>query len=324
MRRLLFRFAATLLLTMTVITQTVGGTAAGGTATGESETGPVSESNSTSQESGNGVELTSLFVAGCHELDDELRQAMLTVLRQHPETTRWSGLSVGRIFSLVAIEIPDGKPQSRIRQAIRSECGIRVIAELLTAKSLLSFYQAERLDDVTTLKAAALTVGPILQRSGKLTLDFKRIVVEGKLVVGLAVADRVNITAVLSEPSQKELVKDAYRTVMHRQARLMMEKGHWNDALGFWRHLHDRRLVSARLYLDAAFCFGQIGKQADAAAVAREALETYTDLNDSGFYEELGEILLLDSENIASRKAAEVAFRYADERFTGNQTVKAQ
>lgn len=303
MRNRILRFSAALLLTLTV-----------------SVASAADESENKAPPGETALAATERFVSDCDDLDDALRQAMLTVLRQHPETTRWTGVSGERIFSVVTLEFPDSKQKNRVRQALRSECGIRVVAELLTAKSLLELYKSERLDDATTLKSAAMSVSSTLQSSGKLKLASTRIRAGDEYVMGVAVAPREEIAAILSESAQKELVKNAYRDVMHRQARQLMEKEQWGDALGFWRHLHERGLVSARLYLDAATCFVHLEKIADAAQVAREALETYADLPESAYYEALGDILLLDEKNEASQQAAEKAFELAAERFDGNRT----
>ena len=254
-------------------------------------------------------------IADRDEFDGKLRNAVMIVIQQHPETTCWSGTEGNRIFSVVAIAIPDGKPQSQIRQALRVQCGIQVIAELLTAKSLLVLYQSERLDDVTTLKAAVRASFSVLESTGKLQITAQRIAIQDQFVIGIAVADRDKIIATLLAPTQKEIVKSAYRDIMHHQAVAMMEKEQWTDALAFWRHLHQRRLVSTRLYLDAATCFIKLEKKDEAVRIAREAIDKYPKANDAYFYEQLGNILLLDPGNEESQQAAVKAFERANELF---------
>ena len=84
----------------------------------------------------------------------------------------------------------------------------------------------------------------------------------------------------------------AYRDVMHRQARDLMARSNWSDALLLWQHLHQRQLVSQQLYLDAARCFQQLDQTNDAVRVLREAMEAFAKSGTAGFFEQAGDIAL--------------------------------
>ena len=103
------------------------------------------------------------------------------------------------------------------------------------------------------------------------------IILMGALAVAYIFAEGPELTAHLLEPAQLGEVQDAYRDVMHEQARDLMSRGNWQDAILLWRHLHQRKLVSQSLYLDAARCFKQLGQPEDAIRVLGEALTTFGD-----------------------------------------------
>lgn len=102
----------------------------------------------------------------------------------------------------------------------------------------------------------------------------------------------------------------AYREVMHRQARELMARAAWADALLLWQHLHQRKLVSQHLYLDAARCFQQLGRTSDAVRVLTEAIETSTKSGTAEFFERAGD-LALEIETEPAQALAEEAYQKA-------------
>ena len=78
--------------------------------------------------------------------------------------------------------------------------------------------------------------------------------------VAYVIAEQSDLSAYLLQPTELEKVRAAYRDVMHGQARDLMARSSWADALLLWQHLHQRKLVSQQLYLDAARCFQRLGQ----------------------------------------------------------------
>lgn len=71
-----------------------------------------------------------------------------------------------------------------------------------------------------------------------------------------------------------------------------MARSAWSDALLLWQHLHQRKLVSPQLYLDAARCFRQLDQSPDAVRVLGEAIETFAKSGTAEFFEQAGDIAL--------------------------------
>jgi len=186
------------------------------------------------------------------------------------------------------------------------------VHELLKAKSLLDRYAATGLDDATTLRAAVEQAAGKLEVTGKVKSLVHQAAVEGDFAVGYVMADQSALTAHLLEPAELEKVRTAYRDVMHGQAGDLMQRGNWEDALLLWRHLHQRKLVSQQLYLDAARCFEALGQHADAVRVLNEAMDAFGDSGSPEFFEQAGD-LALDIQSDEAQSLAEQAYEKAIE-----------
>jgi len=71
-----------------------------------------------------------------------------------------------------------------------------------------------------------------------------------------------------------------------------MARSSWADALLLWQHLHQRKLVSQQLYLDAARCFQRLVQAPDAHRVLTEAIETFAESGTAEFFEQAGDMAL--------------------------------
>ena len=116
--------------------------------------------------------------------------------------------------------------------------------------------------------------------------------VRSGLAVAYIIAPQADLTAYLLQATELEKVRIAYRDVMHRQARDLMARSNWADALLLWQHLHQRQLVSQQLYLVGARCFQQLDQTNDAVRVLREAMEAFAKSGTAGFFEQAGDIAL--------------------------------
>jgi tetratricopeptide (TPR) repeat protein len=186
------------------------------------------------------------------------------------------------------------------------------VHELLKAKSLLDRYTATGLDDATTLREAVEQAAGKLEVTGKAKDVVHRATVEGDFAVGYVLAGQSDLTAYLMEPAELEKVRTAYRDVMHRQAGELMQRDNWEDALLLWRHLHQRKLVSQQLYLDAARCFKELGQHADAVRVLNEAMDAFGESGSVEFFEQAGD-LALDIQSGEAQSLAEQAYEKAIE-----------
>jgi hypothetical protein len=248
------------------------------------------------------------------QLREPVREAMHTVLRQHPSESRWSGRKGSTMFAIALKPLPQGEIRKRAVPALLELTHELAVRELLTAKSLLDRYITGGLTDATTLRQAVMEASGKLQVVGKVRGVIHHAAISGEFAVAYVAAEEESLTACLLQPAEVEQVRIAYRDVMHRQARDLMKRSNWRDALLLWEHLHQRKLVSQQLYLDAARCLMELNQAGDALRVLTEAVDAFGQQATAEFLEEAGDMALA----LASPPAeslAEKAYRMASERL---------
>lgn len=246
------------------------------------------------------------------EIPETVREAMLTVLRQHPSDSRWSGRSASTLFAIAVKPLP-GVDQRAVPAAL-SLTHVLAVHELLKAKCLLDRYASAGLDDATTLRQAVVEAAGGLQVIGKARGVTHQSALCGRIVVAYVLADEPTLTAHLLQPVELSKVRAAYRDVMHEQARDLMKRANWKDALLLWRHLHARKLVSPQLYLDAARCFAQLGQETDVVRVISEAIDAVGTQMSAETLEEAGD-LAIAIRTPAAQDLAERAYRGASDKL---------
>lgn len=247
------------------------------------------------------------------------RSAILTVLRQHPGESRWCGQSGVTLFALAAKRLPKGAVRQRVAPTLLNLCHSLAVHELLTAKSLLDRYRSAGLDDATTLRQAVTAAAGELEITGRTQGVEARASVDGDFAVAYVLAEGPKLTAHLLEETQLAKVRDAYRDVMHKQARGLMARKNWKDAVLLWRHLHARKLASQALYLDAAKCFKELHQTEDAIRILTEAVTAFEQTATAAFLEQAGDVAL-SLETPAAEKLAEQAYKAASARLKDSIT----
>ena len=254
------------------------------------------------------------YIEAHTDIPEATRSAMLTVLRQHPTEYRWSGRRGPTVFAMAVKMLPSGASQHRAVPALLNLTHSLAVHELLKANSLLNKYGVKGLTDATTLCQAMVEAAGRLDITGSVKAITHQSAVQGNFVVGYVIAEEQNLTAHLLQDTELEKVKTAYRNVMHRQARGLMKRKYWKDAILLWRHLHKRKLVSQALYLDAARCFKALGQNEDTIHVLAEAIETFSATATADFFEQAGDIALsIDTD--AAQLLAQKAYDSASERL---------
>lgn len=148
-----------------VSARATNGEAAAGTALGNARPEPPSSSEAARQSSG-ASDAASTFVSQ-GTFPASTRQAMLTVLRQHPGETRWSGRDGDVLFGVAVKPLPQGDSRTRSIPVMLELVQMQAVHEVLKAKSLLDRYAAEGLTDATTLRQAVEAAAGELQVTGK-------------------------------------------------------------------------------------------------------------------------------------------------------------
>ncbi|HEY1806376.1 MAG TPA: PEGA domain-containing protein [Terracidiphilus sp.] len=248
------------------------------------------------------------------KLPTAVGEAMAKVLRQHPDGTRWGGQVGSTVFGIALKHLPHGDIRQRVTPTLLELTHLWAVQELLRAKSLLDHYAATGLTDATTLRDAVVEAAGKLQVTGKAKGAVFQSAVQGDYAVAYVLAEEPALTARLLQPVELGVVRNAYRDRMHRQARELMKRSEWQEALLLWRHLHQRKLVSPELYLDAARCFRELGQSQDALRLLTEAIDTFEKNASPDFLEEAGDIALA-IETQPGQALAERAFHMASDRL---------
>jgi hypothetical protein len=248
------------------------------------------------------------------DLPAPVRDAMRTVLRQHPTESRWSGRADTTLFAIAAKRLPRGPIRQEAVPSMLNLTGMLAFQELLKAKSLLDRYAAAGLTDATTLQRAVMESAGTLQVKGKAGTVVQGAAARGDYAVGYVTAEEKALLARLLQESELETVRSAYRDVMHRQARELMQRSNWTDALLLWQHLHRRKLVSQQLYLDAASCFQHLNQVPDMLRVLSEAIDAFGKDATPEFLEKAGDMALA-AETEQAQTLAERAYRMASEQL---------
>jgi len=255
-----------------------------------------------------------------------VRDAMLTVLRQHPTESRWSGRAGTTLFGIAVKRLPRGSIRRQAVPSMLNLTGMLAFQELLKAKSLLDRYAAVGLTDATTLQRAVLESAGELQVKGKAGAILQGAAVREDYAIGYVAAEEKALLARLLEEPELEKVRSAYRDVMHGQARQLMDRSNWKDALLLWRHLHARKLVSQQLYLDAARCFKELGQNEDTVRVLDEAIKTFHDSASTEFLEQAADLALATptdpAQELAKKTYDTVSDRLKETVSGTNGTVK--
>jgi serine/threonine protein kinase len=220
-------------------------------------------------------EQAALEAVAAFDVSPQLRTAVTEVVRLHPNETRWSGKAGDRLFALVVQQLPASSQRGQLLPAWSKKGLAEALAELCLAKSLMGQYGRARLDDMTMLRAALVSLAQRQQVSGTAREVSQHARQHGNYLVTLVHGPEQAIVATMSTPATLSAVQDAYRDATHQQSRALMNEKRWDDALLLWRHLHDRKLVTPELYLDAARCFHALGQDNDAARLISESLDHY-------------------------------------------------
>jgi hypothetical protein len=238
---------------------------------------------------GGGFEAAVAMLARAR-LPQALGEAMLTVVRQHPGESRWSGRQADSLFAIAAKRLPTGPIRQRATPALLELTHSLAVQELLKAKSLLDRYAAAGLDDATILRQAVVRAAGDLQVTGSVEGLTHQAAAQGNFAVAYVFAQEKSLTAHLLQPAELAKVQTAYREVMHAQARDLMARKNWKDALALWGHLHTRKLVSQALYLDAATCFVELKQPDDALKILQEAYAAFAVGASADWLEQCGDL----------------------------------
>lgn len=164
----------------------------------------VSKTAGSASGSGSDRSAAAATVISRGSFSDATRQAMLTVLRQHPGETRWSGRDGNLLFGIAVKPLPQGEVHQRAVPAMLELVQMLAVHEVLKAKTLLDRYAAAGLTDATTLRQAVEAAAGQLQVTGKAKGVVFQAAARSGFAVAYIVAQQADLSAYLLQPTELE------------------------------------------------------------------------------------------------------------------------
>jgi hypothetical protein len=252
------------------------------------------------------------FVKQTENVPEALRAPMLAEVRARQDRDRWASQVGTKLFAVAARPLPPGPGRSRALPLLLTAAQMVAVHDVLTARALLEAYAGTGLTDAAALREAILRTYRELHVLGEAKAFLLLAQPHEDFAVALVVADEQDLKARLLQPAELAKVRSAYRTVKHAEARTLMARQRWQEALDIWRHLQERRLVSAELYLDAVRCMQELDRGREARLLLEEAWQTYAATASAAWLERCGDRALAlgpDGEALAQRAYEKAAQR---------------
>lgn len=200
---------------------------------------------------------------------DSLKEAMLLALNRHPKADRWSGADEKQIFGIGVVPFTDRDVKDGDVRMFRHTARLIAAKEMLFAKVLLDRYAESGLTDPGSLRQAVADANGSFGVRGRITYDMEETFIVDDRIVGIVVADRNGVEAVLADPDGIDAVRLAYGAVIHRQAKRLIADRKFEEALMILRELRQAKLLGREQLFDVLRCFIGMDKPVDAEKIVR-------------------------------------------------------
>lgn len=244
------------------------------------------------------------------KFSDELKQTLNDLIGSHGEQLAWVTESKGKILAVAAVPRPKNEAARRATSILAGTAHMRALAEVILSESLTQQFAEDGLTNREALKEAALLATGELRIAGSASGYEQQAGLQGDFLVGLVVAPVDQVVAALNDDHNRSQLRSAYAQMISARGKKLMEEENWDEALALWLHLHQTKLASKQVYLDAARCFYQMGKPGDAVMLIDHALKTVGTRADANYLFAMGDLAAeIDTEE--SRRIAVRAYEAA-------------
>jgi len=201
-----------------------------------------------------------------------LKEAMLAALNRHPEADRWSGVDDKQIFGVSVVSFTDRDVKDGDVRMLRQTARLLAAKEMLFAKMLLDKYAETGLTDAGSLREAVAEANESFSVRGKITYDIEETFIEGNRIVGIVVADRSKVMAVMTDAARIDAVRTAYGTVIHRQAKRLIAEREFEEALNRLQELQRAKLLGREQLFEVLHCFVGMNRPVDAEKIIQNLI----------------------------------------------------
>ena len=200
---------------------------------------------------------------GVESLENAIKDAMIRL----PEADRWSGVDEKQIFGLTVVPFTDRDLEDGDVGMFRKTAELLAMKEMLFAKVLLDKYAATGLNDSGTLREAVANANESFFVQSKITYDVNETRIKGNRIVGIVVADRDKVVAIMTEQARIDDVRSAYRNVAHRQAKRLIAADKFEESLTRFMELRLAKLLERDQLFDVLRCFVGLDKPTEAEKI---------------------------------------------------------
>jgi hypothetical protein len=208
---------------------------------------------------------------------ETLKKAMLAALNQHPEANRWSGVDDKHIFGISVVAFTDRDERDGDVRMFRVTARLTAAKEMLFAKVLLDKYAETGLTNAGFLREAVAAANESFAVTGRVTYNIDETFISGNQIVGIVVADRNKVVAIMTEPARIDTVRIAYREVVQRQSNRLIADQKYDEALQTLLTLRQARLFNREHLLDVLRCFIGLDRANGAERIVQNLIDAYSD-----------------------------------------------
>ena len=206
-----------------------------------------------------------------------LREAMLVAINRHQEADRWSGVNDRQIFGISVVPFTDSDARNGDVRLLRTTARLIAAKEMLFANVLLDKYAKTGLTDAGSLRTAVAGVNETFSLQGRVTYDMDATFITGNLIVGIVVANRNRVMAIMTEQVRVNAVRSAYCEVVHRQAKCLIADNKFEEALSRLLELRQAGLFGREQLFDVFHCFVGLDRPLDAERIIDSLLVGHTE-----------------------------------------------
>lgn len=268
-----------------------------------SETNEDDEQHS-QQTTGNAQSAAIAFVRRSN-FSEKIKQALSKLIRSQNNQLAWVTESDGRVLAIAAMARPKNDAARRATSILAETAHLRALAEMLLTESLAQKFAEDGLTHRDALKEAVMLASGQLRFAGTVKGYEQQAGLQGDYLVGLVVAPVDQVAIAAGDDANRLAVRSAYGQVISSQAKKLMKSENWDEAIALWLHLHQIKLTSKEIYLDAARCFYHMGKPGDAVMLIDQALKTVGTRTDASYLFAMGDL----AAEIDTEESREIAVR---------------
>ena len=200
-----------------------------------------------------------------------LAESMRESLKNNPGKDRLAGKSGDRFYAIVFRKSPSQNP--------RMVSSSKSLAVRFSTNECLRFFVLEQVFKSKGLSNGTWALEALNKGfeqstvNGRIRPDFSASADKGPLVSGLTVASRMNMDAQLTTSGAKSDFLKIYRTLAHKNAYELLDRGDWSKSLAIFDELESGEAANFSTWMGKAKCLAELERPTEAVKYLKSALD---------------------------------------------------